>query len=260
MKQYRWFNTPTFHASFPHAKVLENGGLHEVLCDPQFTATCGYASQDEFDVLYDLASTVGPNWLEIGAHTGWTTAALLGARGNTIVSLEPGFHDISMLARFTENIERVHQQRKEYQLPPGRVISSKIPSHEYLLKLEGIPKFNGIFVDGNHDDIWPTVDAILAEQRLAPDGLIVFHDFAGMPIQAAVRYLHVAKNHACEIFETNQLIAVCSPSAIPDCPHRGDPDVNWIARIRSLMAEGAANCHEKVDRIIERAVETAQSL
>lgn len=210
---------------FPHAfsRVMGHSCGHDILSDwadksdedPIFGLyrNCGFWTEDEAAILYQVACKVGGRWLDIGAHTGWT-ACHIGAARCVVDGVDPMYRVPEFMHRAWSNIVGYGEA---YQFTLYATTS------EEFLRQPG-QSYDGVVVDGAHDDPAPLDDAIGAHGRLNQTGVILFHDAIGGPVQLAVRWL-AANGYQHRVYLTPHVLAACwrGDLTLPD--HRPDPRV-----------------------------------
>jgi hypothetical protein len=93
------------------------------------------------------------------------------------------------------------------------------------------PGLWGIVIDGCHDWPDPQKDAEIARPLMADTAAVLFHDFQGAPIRAAVTDMLDA-GWSARVYDTPNGVAVCWRGAFTPPEHTPDPAINW-AEIRS---------------------------
>jgi hypothetical protein len=113
----------------------------------------------------------------------------------------PEFHQ-----RFRDNLP-AHSDGKRYWTPGCETpYTSRYFFDNYA---DHINPCIGIVIDGDHEPGQPLEDAVNAEKHLAPEGVILFHDFVGLPVREAVRWLIQEKGFQCRIYLTPHVVAAC---------------------------------------------------
>lgn len=277
MKVYRSsLDVPDLQPFFPHAKPLAhvNCAQHTVLGDPEIFESCGYITHDEAVLLYQIAKNNTGLWLEIGSHTGWSTAHLAKA-GNTVIALDPEFsaphYNKTINAdlfrqRFIENVGGVIGT--ENVLPFVRGLDLSKPTVNPKVYMVGaaswdcLPalaatmpgQFKGVFVDGEHHPPLPMVDAMLVAPLLSSkDSVAVFHDAIGAPVVAAVLWLrdYMAKlnpSTRLQRYFTPQCLSCVAVGGIMFPDHTPDPDFDWAAHYRYQDRAASAALVERYER------------
>jgi hypothetical protein len=245
---------PYFH--YAHSRVMAHSMGHDVLSDwaekadddPEFSLykQCGFWTHDEAAILYNIAKALpGPYWLDIGAHTGWTTAHIVAA-GGFAYALEPLWPDVRMpndpfrrqvVKRFSENTDPIGDQYI------GHVTGALgLRSDHYFAVLgkygpgvNGCAPFVGVVIDGDHHRPCPLQDAMNAAAHLKDTGVILLHDFIGRPVQEAVEYL-LDYGFKCRAYWTPHMVACCWRGDFSPPAHSRDPHINW-QYVRTLMPE-----------------------
>ena len=125
--------------------------------------------------------------------------------------------------RFMDNVKV--NRWDEFHLAP-------ITSNEYFKKHECGDRFDGYIIDGDHDAPHPLEDAQNSARFANPSCVILFHDFIGRPLRAAVRWL-MESGWKCRVYYTPHMVALCWRGFGDDRPrghegfmapvHRTDP-------------------------------------
>jgi hypothetical protein len=177
---------------------------HDIPSDQEVEPDCCYWSHDEAAIMYNVAVQIGGWWVDIGSRFGWSTAHLL-VSGCSVFSVDP----IYQVPEYSEiEAKAMHSIEMHVGYPFHRYIVPRT-SAEFLISPQGHPGvFDGFVIDGNHDSPEPLHDAVLASVRAKPDCAILFHDFYGLPIRNAVRFLMDA-GWKCRIYWTPNGVALC---------------------------------------------------
>ena len=168
---------------------------------------CGFWTHDEAAILYNVARGRGEA-LDIGAHTGWTSQHMAQG-GKVVVAIDPMYQVKEFVRRAMDNAIL-------------QVAMTGRTSRQYFEDTKlAPPRFNLICIDGDHSEGEPLRDAMRAEEHLLPDGVIIFHDGVGRPVQEAVQYL-MARGFKCRAYFTPHLVFCCwrgdfvPPDHVPD--------------------------------------------
>jgi hypothetical protein len=193
--------------------------------DPVFGLykNCGVWTLSEAAILFNIAKRVQGNWLDIGAHTGWT-GAHEAAAGNRVFAVD------NMLA-VPEFAERFRENTREWD-----ITAIAGTSNEFFAKVATYaepPKFSGVVIDGDHCSPCPLQDAMNAEAYLAENGVILFHDFIGRPVREGVEYL-MAAGFKCKVYWTPHIVACCWRGDLHPPDHVRDPLIDWESVKRSM--------------------------
>lgn len=221
----------------PHFKHLQSRELagysfgHDVLSDwgdkspddPVFGlyTKCGFWSHDEAAILYAIGKEKPGRWLDIGAHTGWTTAHLAAA-GCRVTALEP----MSALGGWQRRIE---ENLKAPELWDGVEEVCYLRSDQWFETDSPFhpSRFRGVVIDGDHEWGHPKADALGAHARLEPDGVILFHDGMGGPTWEGV-YALLDLGYRCHVYLTPQIVMCCYNDEYFTPPvHVPDPKIDW---------------------------------
>lgn len=167
----------------------------------------GFLTHDEAAILYNVASRFPGAWLDIGAHTGWTTAHVE-ATGSYVTSVEP----LDIHKRFRENVGYRH------------TAFTRATSFLYFSSIDDNFLYDGVMIDGDHCPGEPLVDAILSAAHLKKRGAIVFHDFIGGPVQEAATWL-MDRGFNARVYFTPFMLAVCWRGDFTPPDHTPDPNL-----------------------------------
>ena len=191
--------------------------------------TCGFWTKGETRLLMDVAFQAKGAWLEIGAHTGWCTNALvkpfdryLGA--GLVVAIEPMFSLPRWYRRFTENLAEYHDNGPM----DGMVMPWAGRSDQYFAIWDGAGgrTFDGCLIDGDHCDVNPLNDAIGCYERLNERGVILLHDFRGPDIWNAGKYL-ADRGMQWRVYPSVHMVFVAWRGAFEPPPDIQEGDVDW---------------------------------
>ncbi len=169
---------------------------------------CGFWTHDEAAILSNVALRRGGLWTDIGSHTGWTTAHI-DAGGCMGEAVDPMYRLQEFAQRAIDNLKST----QGWSLIP-------FTSNEYFNQ-STFGRRSGFCIDGDHSEGKPLEDAINAEKHLATNGVIIFHDGVGRPVQEAVQYL-MGRGFKCRAYFTPHLVFCCwrgdftPPDHIPD--------------------------------------------
>lgn len=189
--------------------------------DPAFGIykNCGLWCREEAAILYNVAKRWGGRWVDIGAHTGWTTAHIAIGGVKFVDAVDPMLALESWIYRFWGNA-----QVNTFTHPYG------ITSRRYFGT--GFASGNDAYcIDGDHEWGEPLADAKGALAHFDGRGLCIFHDFIGAPVQEAVLYL-MDQGFYCRIYNTPHMIALCWRQRLTDetfwpPDHIPDPAIDW---------------------------------
>lgn len=184
--------------------------------DPTFGLykRCGLWTHDEAAILWNVAESLhgGGDWLDIGAHTGWTTIHMTAGAG-MVHAMDPMLRLQGFSDRFEENLDSRWSAIADV---------SWLKSREYFVSVANPWRFDGICIDGDHEPGEPLADAQNAAKRLHHDGVILFHDFIGQPVREAVAWLRT-QGFRDRVYFSPHMVAVCwrdeswtPPDHVPD--------------------------------------------
>jgi len=190
---------------------------------------CGFLNRDEAAILYQCAKQFPHgDWLDIGAHTGWT-ALHVAAAGLHVSALEPMYADDAFFDRANANInERAKFGDQVFMMP--------VTSRMHFEKLESDQEYDGVMIDGDHCWMNPLYDAVKAFKHLATNSVVVLHDFIGGPVREATRYL-MCEGMKCRVYcASSQLLAVCWRGDFTPPDYTPDPKIDWRSVLEPLAA------------------------
>lgn len=158
--------------------------------DPVFRLykNCGMWTHDEAAILYNVALTCGGSWVDIGAHTGWTSAHIAsGIASRMVTCVEPMFGHWEFLGRFFDNTS---WSGSTWVIDPAGG-NRGLTSAQFFADpiTQSGERWSGVCIDGDHSEGKPLEDAKGALRHLAETGVIMFHDGVGRPVQEAVEWL-----------------------------------------------------------------------
>jgi predicted O-methyltransferase YrrM len=186
------------HFEHLQCRVMSHSCGHEVLSDwadksdddPVFGLykKCGFIGEQEADILRRCAAQFpGGRFLDIGAHTGWSSLHMALTPAAEVIAVENMFDNAEFIYRFDCNISRAMLDH-----PHIRIVPFSGRSEEYHKQWETLtvrPRFDGVFIDGDHGAPNPLDDANRAHAMLKTSGFIGFHDAIGGPVHDGVSYL-----------------------------------------------------------------------
>lgn len=176
---------------------------------------CGLWTHDEAAILYNVAKQIGGTWLDIGSHSGWTTAQMLAA-GCDVVAVDP-------IMWLKEGVERFEQNTYCWW---SHVVGQSCEKSDsfFLYGVHGGEQYNGVCVDGCHEPGQPLRDALNAANRLTDTGVIIFHDFIGRPVREAVEWL-MGQGFKARVYFTPHMIGLCWRGDFTPPDHVPDPNL-----------------------------------
>lgn len=196
--------------------------------DPVFGLykNCGLWTLGEAAILFNIAKQLKGDWLDIGAHTGWT-GAHQAAAGCRVIAVDNMFAVPAFQERFRENVgadlRAFEGTSKEF--------------FEYCDREKSEGPFSGVVVDGDHCSPCPLQDAVNASKYLAETGVILFHDFIGRPVREGVEFL-INAGFNCRVYWTPHMVACCWRGDFTPPDHTRDPLINWES-VRNSMQDFA---------------------
>lgn len=180
---------------------------------------CGLWTHDEAAILFNVAQRLGGSWIDIGAHTGWTSKHINWSSNSAVMCVDPMLAVPEFRRRFLDNTGL--PVRWIYPKPSS--IYPK-PSSEFFHDVMGNIEVQGVCVDGDHSEGKPLEDAINSAKHLAETGVIMFHDGVGRPVREAVEYLQ-SIGFKTRAYFTPHLVFCCWRGDFAPPDHEPDPEV-----------------------------------
>ena len=97
-------------------------------------------------------------------------------------------------------------------------------SNDFFAWQQGAALYEGVCIDGCHEDGQPQRDARNAVKHLAPTGVIMLHDGVGRPVQEAVEWL-MGQGFKARAYFTPHLVFCCWRGDFTPPDHEPDPEV-----------------------------------
>lgn len=151
---------------------------------------CGSFTHDEGAILAACAAQYRRKaWCDIGCNTGISSRLICDQTGAGVDCVDYMLGLVEFRDRFKLNTNT--------ELTGGLAFKSD----DFFAAVNGLASFeySGFLIDGDHDRPQPLKDAQNAARHLTNDGVIVFHDFYGEPVQEAVTWL-MAHDEDCYYF------------------------------------------------------------
>lgn len=183
---------------------------------------CGLWTMDEAAVLYECAVRHPGRWLDLGCHTGWTSAHQAAA-GCQVIAVD-NMLPVEAFAR------RFHENTAEWDIGPFAGTTE-----EFFRAVDPSARFRGVVIDADHERPWPLLDAQKGLMHLEDDGLILFHDFIGRPVREAVEWL-MGEGFKCRVYWTVHMVAVCWRGEFEPPDHTPLPGIDW-QRVKESMRD-----------------------
>jgi hypothetical protein len=191
---------------------------------------CGVLCREEAGILYHVAMRAGPArgraWLDIGSHTGWSTAHIASgaSAGNAItIAVDPMYANLEFRQRARSNLGAAYCSEIILRSTTSDDFWCDSIFSDYSSAVCG---FTGVVIDGDHNEGSPMKDAMSSEVHLQDDpGVLVFHDFIGKPVRDAVRAMMDDVKMKCRIYWTPHVMAVCWKGDFSPPDHVADPNI-----------------------------------
>lgn len=205
---------------------------------------CGCWTDSEREILLACASQMSVNgvWCDIGAHTGLTSATINWGTNSPVCCVDPMLAVDEFRKRFEDNtgfpawwicpdtsdeLFRQLQQNRSQSSPQWKVnIDPGARPHHSLLPGESRTRwstYKGFCVDGDHEPGMPLRDVVNAVGHLEPTGVILLHDFIGLPVRDAVTWLMNIAGFKVRVYRTPHMVAVAWRGDFVPPDHVSDP-------------------------------------
>ena len=211
------------HFKWLHSRVMGHSFGHDVPSDwadkadndPVFGIykRCGFWTHDEAAILYNVAKIIKGWWLDIGCHTGWTSAHI--AAGAHVECIHPMLSVRGFVDRWADDLSHCWD---------GITAGHYMTSNEFFTYVDPDKLYDGFCIDGDHEPGAPLQDAQNAAAHLAPTGVIMFHDGVGRPVREAVQWL-MEWGFKARAYFTPHLVFCCWRGDFTPPDHMGDPEV-----------------------------------
>lgn len=180
----------------------------------------GFISVDEATLLHNLALPfAGKRGVEIGCWRGWSTAHIASA-GVVLNVIDPVLRDPQTFQEIQGMVSALGAGQRV------TLYAGESPATIYPVA-EGLDEpWSFAFIDGDHEQDAPTVDAANVVTKMAPDAAIVFHDLASPYVAAGLAYLR-DKGWNTKVFQTMQIMGVAWRGDVTIPEHIPDPAVDW---------------------------------
>ncbi len=213
----------------PHSMghLVASDWADKAVDDPVFGLykNCGLWTRDEAAILYTVAEACAGEWVDIGAHTGWTSAHIAAAH-SSVDAVDPMLRLQGFADRFEENMEHCWTFLDEYH---GRT------SNDFFTNIT-MGKFMGVCIDGDHSEGKPLEDAKNAYKHLAETGVILFHDGIGRPVREAVTWL-MNQGMKARCYWTPHIVFACWRGDFKPPDHKTDPRIDWRPHLQQMKRD-----------------------
>ncbi len=180
----------------------------------------GFLNCDEAHILFNSAlKAPGKRALEIGCFLGWS-AAHLAAAGLQLDVIDP------LLTRPEVRGDVVTSLRQAGVLDRVNLIGGVSP--DAVKELVGAKggDWSLVFIDGNHEEPGPYLDAVACEPHCAKDALVLFHDLAAPAVGRGLEHFKQCGWNTM-IYNTTQIMGVAWRGDVEPVPHVADPKIAW---------------------------------
>ena len=185
--------------------------------DPVFGLykNCGMWTHDEAAILFNVAAGKWPLhglWVDIGAHTGWTSKHINEATNSAVICVDPMLGNVDFCDRFFDNTGYPRSWARGFT------------SAEMFAGVSPDDKARGFCIDGDHQPGEPLKDAQGAARHLTDTGVIIFHDALGLPVREAALWL-MNEGFKARWYSTPHGIILCWRGDFTPPDHVSDPNL-----------------------------------
>jgi glycosyltransferase involved in cell wall biosynthesis/predicted O-methyltransferase YrrM len=205
--------------SVPRWRYLRRWVEHNWYTDRR-NPDAGFINRDEASILYNNALLFrGKPCLEIGCWRGWSTVHL--ALGSGMVdSVDPVFADPDFADSITASCKAAGV------LDRVSFYSGSSPG-----AIDGLAQSTGkrwslVFIDGDHENDAPRLDAEAAMRYATETAMVLFHDLASPYVAAGLNAMRNA-GWRTMVYQTMQIMGVAWRGNVEPVTHVPDPKVFW---------------------------------
>lgn len=197
---------------------------------------CGLWTRDEAAILWKCAQRSWGGWVDIGCHTGWTTAHILSGKPtkwtHAVTGIDPLLRVEEVADRCRENIATLPGE--------GDIDWEAETSQDWFAGLNARNHpglgIRGFCIDGDHEPGKPLEDAQNAAKHLAETGVILFHDFTGQPVREAVTWL-MDQGFKARVYWTPHIVCVCWRGDFTPPIHVPDQRIDWTPHLLEMAVD-----------------------
>ena len=187
-------------------------------------SSVGFLSRDEAHILYNTALQFrGKKALEIGCWLGWS-ACHLALAGVALDVVDPLLERDDIRQSVIDSIQgalNASGVQTTVELIPGYS-----PQRVEEIAAQFNRKWSLIFIDGEHGEPGPLNDAIVCEQFVEEDAIILFHDLTAPDVAQGLDYLKQRGWHTV-IYQTMQIMGAAWRGNVEPLKHQPDPNISW---------------------------------
>lgn len=202
---------------------------------------CGLWTRDEAAILWNCAHMTPSKWLDIGCHTGWTSAYIAAGCGGIadwwrVECVDPLFYPCMVRdGDASPFMERFALNARACQMSDWWSANGYTSAEFFNQAKEGLV-WNGICIDGDHEPGKPLEDAQNAVKHLSETGVILLHDGIGAPVREAVTWL-MNNGFKARCYWTPHIVFCCWRGDFSPVDHVGDPRINWVPHIQQMKKD-----------------------
>lgn len=192
-----------------------------------FYKNCGLWTRDEASILMETALRTGGEWVDIGAHTGWTSKHINWGTNREVICIDPMLKESAFHERFFDNTG--------FPWAWAHFGTSEEFFTDYSYSPEAMT-WRGFCIDGDHEPGEPLKDAQNALKHLAPSGTIILHDGLGAPVREAVTFL-LNNGFRARMYKTPHVVFCCWRGDFSPVDHVSDPRIDWTPHLREMKKD-----------------------
>ncbi|MEX6780031.1 class I SAM-dependent methyltransferase [Limnospira fusiformis] len=182
--------------------------------------TIGFLSRDEAHIIYNNALKFeGKQALEIGCWMGWS-ACHIALAGLQLDVIDPVFNQTIIYESVRSSLKAAGV------LGSVNLVAGYSPQKVEELARQLQKKWSLIFIDGDHEGQAPLNDAMICEQFVEEDAMILFHDLSSPYVAKGLDFLR-QQGWNTMVYQTMQIMGVAWRGDVEPVQHIPDPRVNW---------------------------------
>ena len=191
----------------------------------------GFVTWDEATILYNYGRTLRDgHFLEVGCWVGWSTL-VLALSGLRLTTVDPVLNGLPQG-------EACRSLLRESKMDAAVKLIGGYSPEAVRKEGEGGMRWDGFFIDGNHEGDAPALDAMECARFASDNCVILFHDLVQPNIASALSSLR-EKGWKCGLHYTSQMMGVAWRGNIMPLNHTPDPKVPW----EFLMSSSLKHLH-----------------
>ena len=178
----------------------------------------GVLSVEEAVLVHNLALPFrGKPGLEIGCHLAWSTAHILAA-GIDLDVIDPGLGQPRRMAEVSDSLRALPNAGRHW------LWAGFSPSIVPAVRSTHQAPWSFVFIDGNHDDDAPRLDAEAVLPFCADNALVAFHDLTSPHVAEGLRFFK-EQGWNYRLYNTMQVMGAAWRGAVEPVDYTTDPNM-----------------------------------